>query len=338
VDLRPDDRVFRPHDQKLTTRWGNRACPLPVIPRPGADRYAGALAGINEQRLLSTAIARNIKTYFFMQNPAPSLSVATSQPPPRTKAELLAITRSLPDSAFFQEHSRVRELAYIERSFSRWTEIIDVARRYLPNLEKLACLDVGVSPFTFRLKTVFGQVFGLDLSDSFRDRCESFGIVLHGGGVTSTEALARIDKVDCVFCLEVLEHLHADPVRVLAGLRSVLRPGGLLILTTPNMMCFANRVLMLCNRKLRHFDYPPFSIIDEAHGFGHDRIYMPAELREYFAWSGFQQVKTLYQYHINDMAHHDDTTWQRIVSIGPAIIKRLMPPMRDGIIMVGRNP
>jgi SAM-dependent methyltransferase len=261
-----------------------------------------------------------------------------SRPCPATKAELLAITNDLPDGAFFQEHSRIREIAYIQRSFTRWTEIMNIARQYLPRPEKLACLDIGVSPFTFLLKNLFGQVFALDLSDSFRQRCESFGILLRGGGVTSDTALAALEKVDCVFCLEVLEHLHADPVRVVSGIRSVLRPGGVLILSTPNMMCFANRVLMLCNRKLHHFTYPPFSIIDEAHGFGHDRIYAPAELREYFAASGFKEIDTLYQLHINDMAHENDTAWQRIISVGPFIIKRLLPAMRDGVIMVGRTP
>lgn len=38
---------------------------------------------------------------------------------------------------------------------------------------------------------------------------------------------------DDSFFLEVLEHLHINPVEVLRGIRSVLRPGGLLILSSP---------------------------------------------------------------------------------------------------------
>jgi hypothetical protein len=88
---------------------------------------------------------------------------------------------------------------------------------------------------------------------------------------------------------------------------------------------------------LHHFTYPPFSIVDEAHGFGHDRIYMPAELRDYFAASGFQQIWTRYQYHVDDLGHENDTPLQRFISLGPAIMKRLIPPLRDGIVMIGRN-
>ena len=258
--------------------------------------------------------------------------------PPRTKVELVSLAANLPDESFFLEHSRAREIGYIERSFSRWMENIEVARARLSGMEKLSCLDIGVSPFTFLLKGFFGQVHALDLTDAFRTRCESAGIQLHSGGVTSLAELQRLEKVDCVFFLEVLEHLHMNPVEVLRGVRSVLRPGGLLILSTPNMMCFANRVLMLCNRKLHHFTYPPFSLSDQAHGFGHDRVYMPAEMADYFAASGFHRIETLYQLNFDDMAHENDSWWERLKAVVPYIMKRVFPSTCNGIIMAARNP
>jgi hypothetical protein len=39
---------------------------------------------------------------------------------------------------------------------------------------------------------------------------------------------------DLVLCCEILEHLPSDPVRMLAEIHRVLRPGGALLLTTPN--------------------------------------------------------------------------------------------------------
>ncbi len=254
---------------------------------------------------------------------------------PKTKADLLALTARQPEGAFFQEHSRVREVAYINRSFRRWTEILATARARLPNLEKRSCLDVGVSPFTFLLGSHFATVRGLDLSGAFRPRCEAAGITLHEGGVTSDQAVAGIEKVDCIFFLEVLEHLHANPVEVLKRLRSVLREGGILVLSTPNMVCFGHRVAMLANRKLRHFTYPAFAVADEAHGFGHDRIYMPAELREYFQAAGFRRSETLYHYHIDDTAQANRSLGQRTASMLPALVKRLWPSMRDSLVMVG---
>lgn len=257
--------------------------------------------------------------------------------PSKTKEELLALTKSLPDDAFFLEYSRTRELAYIERSFPRWMEIIGIALSKLQNMERLSCLDIGASPFSFLLQGWFGKVSALDLSDALRKRCEAAGMQFYSGGVNSSQTMAGLEKIECIFCLEVLEHLHSDPIEVLKGLRSALRPRGLLILSTPNMMCFANRVLMLCNRKLRHFTYPPFAQNDRTHGHAHDRVYMPMELKEYCLASGFEVVETLYQRNFDAMAHANDNLAGRFMALGPRTLKLAFPSLRDGVIMVARN-
>jgi 2-polyprenyl-3-methyl-5-hydroxy-6-metoxy-1,4-benzoquinol methylase len=254
----------------------------------------------------------------------------------KTKAELLKLTEELPEDGFFLEHSRQRELTYIERSYSRWLEILALVQERLPNLPTRSCLDVGVSPLTFLLAGHFRKVTGLDLTGALRSRCEQAGISHREGGVTSDSSLLGMDKVDCVFCLEVLEHLHANPVKALSRLHAVLQPGGLLVLSTPNMMCLANRVLMLLNGRLHHFTYPPFSLEDPAHGFAHDRIYMPTELRSYFEAAGFHRVETRYQLHVDDKAQEGRPPLSRLVSPVPALIKRTIPSLRDGIIMLGR--
>jgi len=254
---------------------------------------------------------------------------------PSSKSELLALTQSLPPDSFFQEHSRARELDYIERSYGRWMEVIALAKKNLGDTKTLSCLDVGCSPFTFLLQGYFKEVSVLDLTDSYRSRCEASGIKLYGGGVTSDSAVSRIGKVDCVFCLEVLEHLHANPVEVIGRLRSVLRSGGALILSTPNMMCFANRVNMLLNKRLRHFTYPPFSENDPAHGFAHDRIYSPAELEDYFRESGFGRVKTSYLYHFNDIRLVGLPPWRRLVGGMVQSLKGVVPSFRDSTVMLG---
>ena len=48
-----------------------------------------------------------------------------------------------------------------------------------------------------------------------------------------------------VLCCEILEHLAFDPARMVAEIHRVLRPGGKLILTTPNAKRLENVLLLL---------------------------------------------------------------------------------------------
>lgn len=45
----------------------------------------------------------------------------------------------------------------------------------------------------------------------------------------------RDGEFDAVLCCEILEHLHTDPMGLFAEMNRVLKPGGVLLLTTPNL-------------------------------------------------------------------------------------------------------
>lgn len=79
---------------------------------------------------------------------------------------------------------------------------------------------------------------------------------------------------DVVVMAEVIEHLHAPPGRVLGYLAGWLRPGGALIVQTPNAVALHKRVRMLAGRT-------PFEPIrDSRENPGHFHEYTAAELLE----------------------------------------------------------
>ncbi|WP_327404309.1 class I SAM-dependent methyltransferase [Streptomyces sp. NBC_01288] len=101
----------------------------------------------------------------------------------------------------------------------------------------------------------------------------------------------RSASADAVLFSEVIEHL-VDPDTALAEIRRVLRPGGHLMLSTPNLAAWYNRALLLAGVQ------PVFSEVSlrAIHGrpgkevVGHLRLYTPRALREFVTAAGFEVV------------------------------------------------
>ncbi len=92
---------------------------------------------------------------------------------------------------------------------------------------------------------------------------------------------------DVVLFCEVLEHLLYDPVYALTELGRVLKPGGCLVLTTPNVLCWMNIAVLLANRNPRdlYSGYGPYG--------RHAREYSMPELRGLLGALGYTPVVAL---------------------------------------------
>ena len=93
------------------------------------------------------------------------------------------------------------------------------------------------------------------------------------------------ESFDVVFFCEVIEHMTNDPLTALREINRVLRPGGRLILTTPNVARLENIARLVAGANL----YDPFS------GYGphgrHNREYIMHELYLMLQWCGFDLEK-----------------------------------------------
>jgi len=97
-------------------------------------------------------------------------------------------------------------------------------------------------------------------------------------------------KFDCIFFSEVIEHLPIPGYIVLQRLAKILRPGGVLICTTPNLYRLRNVVYMALGRQIfDNFQYP-----DEDVALLHVLEYSRDHLDWQFKKAGFKQYSVEY--------------------------------------------
>ena len=87
---------------------------------------------------------------------------------------------------------------------------------------------------------------------------------------------------DVVLCLEVLEHLAVDPMAMMSEVNRVLKPGGTLVLSTPNAVRHSNVVKMILGE--HPLGWTPYNGYD---GNRHNREYTPSEIDQLFRAAGF---------------------------------------------------
>ena len=123
-------------------------------------------------------------------------------------------------------------------------------------------LDVGCSsgylsrPLAERGVRVVGVELDAEAADEARAVCEDVVV----GDVETMELPFEAGSFDVVLCGDLIEHLR-DPGSALTRLRPFLRPGGRLVLTTPNVANWAMRLSLLGGR----WRYTDRGILDRTH-------------------------------------------------------------------------
>ncbi|MGA2637458.1 class I SAM-dependent methyltransferase [Methylocella sp.] len=190
-----------------------------------------------------------------------------------------AIIQSTPDEL-------QREYGLLHRR--RFFELFNLSAELIADVERPLVLEFGVGEHTRLYKAILPgvRIHTVEYPDRYGtgglnvDQSYELDLSLR----TSRDA-APIQRAsyDLVIFAEVLEHLMANPVEIIEWLLSLVKPGGYLLLTTPNM--FAKQAMPV----YLSYDNPlaPFPIEEtRALGQAHLREYSHIELLRFVQAAG----------------------------------------------------
>jgi 2-polyprenyl-3-methyl-5-hydroxy-6-metoxy-1,4-benzoquinol methylase len=189
-------------------------------------------------------------------------------------------------------------------------------------------LDVGGGQHALIAKYMWGdEATVADIRGPYFD-------YLHEQGISTVEwnlcgDVQRFEsQFDAIFFCEVIEHLPIPGHVVLERLRIALRPGGVLICTTPNLYRLRNVVYLAIGKPIfDNFRMPTDS------GLGHVIEYSQDHLTWQLEKAGFEDIRVaLRQFH-----HHPHDIRFRILS-WLAYPLFLYPRFRDNLLAVARAP
>lgn len=211
-------------------------------------------------------------------------------------------------------------------------------RRYLADLQLISALapagqtlEVGSAPchMTALLKLSGFAAVGVDVApERVDDLIRRLDLDVRRCDIERCALPFDDDEFACALFSETFEHLRIDPAFVLSEINRVLAPGGLLILTTPNVYSLPSLGRFLLGKSIAD-PVVEFSKLRQVGHMGHVREYSAREVRRFLESSGFAVQSTDYRYHANARG------WKRKLLL---VAYRLVPRrFRREIVIVARK-
>lgn len=158
----------------------------------------------------------------------------------------------------------------------RYAVLLNLLEQYVNRGSNTRILDIGPSNLT----KMIGETFKLNVDtlgfdqDRKADTGEHYCFNLNDAQ-WQYRWRKDLPNYDVIVMAEVIEHLYTSPSLVLGFLKSILNPGGLIIVQTPNGLALPRRLRLL-------FGTHPYQLINENHlEPWHYREYSEKELRSY---------------------------------------------------------
>lgn len=184
--------------------------------------------------------------------------------------------------------------SYFAKAQDRMDRTFDLLR---PFVAGKTVVDVGASPFylLYRCKQAgAARAHGIYFANDAHPLKDCTEIHSDAGPIELSHANVEVDgfpfaddSVDIVTACEILEHFDHFPTSFAQEVRRVLKPGGHLCITVPNVAAIANILKLIFQRNI----YYPYRA---DHTGRHKHEYTMWQLKAFIEWLGMDVVKAGY--------------------------------------------
>jgi len=229
---------------------------------------------------------------------------------------------------FYERKEVIHEVVEAKRSKICYNLILNLINRRIASGGRNRILDVGCGDGSFVIKfREHCETFGVDISQNAVKVAKEAGVNAYKVDVSSQKLPFQDEYFDIIYMGDVIEHL-TDPDHAIKEVTRVLKQSGFLVLSTPNLAHWLNRLLLLLGRQ------PLFLEVSTAKTFGrgpksyhfipvgHLRLFTYKALKEFLTYYRFNIVK-VEGTHYEDLPKilvHIDEILSRIPSISSNVI------------------
>jgi SAM-dependent methyltransferase len=172
-------------------------------------------------------------------------------------------------------------------------------RKHAPAVERLLDVGCGVGVVGRYLQDGLGarELYGVDISEKRVQAARVQGVRAYRADL-NVEPLPFEDAIfEAVFCGDIIEHL-TDTDHLLNEIGRTLAPGGLCVLSTPNLAMWPNRLALLLGWQpfdtsvsLQHEVGRPKALVSDWGCRGHLQVFTLRAMRELLDVHGFQVLE-----------------------------------------------